>query len=410
MKKYLVVILLLFTGITLTAFIISSTQQRFLVTRYGAKGDSNTVNTQAIQTAINNCSAKGGGVVVIPKGVFLSGALFLQKGVHLQIEKGGVLKGTTNPNDYPQVHTRWEGEEQVFTAAFLNINDQEGTCIYGEGTIDGSGDEWVKQYHRQKQSATPFPKVGRPRLICFQNCSNVRISHLQLHNQAVWCLHILYSHNVTVNHINITAQHNIPSSDGIDIDSSDSVHISNTFIDVNDDCISIKSGKDEDGRRVNKPSRNIIIDSCHFAYGHGGVAMGSEVSGGIHNVLISNCVIDSDNWAPIRFKSQPSRGGVVENITYQNITLHNTRKAFEFNMAWRMVGTIRKPAEVPTIVRNILIKNVSGTVQSAGDMSGLDNSPIQNVTFENCYIKATTGLSLNHVTGIDTTGLHVTLP
>lgn len=409
MKKYILAVLLPAAVVAVTAFAIQPAAKRYLVTDYGAIGDSTTINTSAIQATIDACSAKGGGVVIIPKGVFISGAIFLKKGVDLNIEKNGVLKGTIQPDAYPQINTRWEGEERLFTAAFVNINDMQGTRIYGEGTIDGSGDEWVKRSREQRQAGIPSPKTGHPRLICFQNCSNVRIEGLRLHNQAVWCLHILYSHNVQASNLHITADHNIPSSDGIDIDSSDSVRVSNTFIDVNDDCISIKSGKDDDGRRVNRPSKNIVIDSCHFAYGHGGVAMGSEVTGGINHVLISNCIIDGSNWAPIRFKSQPSRGGVVENITYQNITLNNTRKAFEFNMAWRMVGTVREAAKVPTIVRNILIKNVSGTVQAVGDMSGLDKSPIEGVTFENCAIKAETGLVLRNVTKIDTTNFHLSV-
>lgn len=411
MKKLLIICPVLAVAIAIMAFVSSTGKaKRFLVTDYGAKGDSVTVNTQAIQKAIDDCSAKGGGQVVIPKGIFSSGAIFLKKGVDLYIEKDGVLKGTTNQNDYPQINTRWEGEERLWTSAFVNIIDQEGTHISGEGTIDGSGDAWLSNSRQPRAAGAPAaPRLGRPRLICFQNCKNVTIENLHLHNQAVWCLHILYSSKVTASNLNITANHDIPSSDGIDVDSSTGVHITKTFIDVNDDCISIKSGKDDDGRRVNRPSDGIVIDECHFAYGHGGVAMGSEVTGGIKNVLINNCLIDGSNWAPIRFKSQPSRGGVVENITYQNITLKDTRKAFEFNMAWRLVGTVREAAKVPTIVRNILIKNVSGTVKSAGDMSGLDNSPIEGVKFVDCKIKAETGLILKNVTKLDTAGLAMTV-
>lgn len=371
----------------------ASAQKHFPITKYGASPDS-VLNTRAIQQAIDQCSAAGGGTVVVPAGAFRTGAIFLKTGVNLEIEKGGVIKGSINMNDYPQVDTRWEGVERTWTSALVNITGLEGTRIYGAGTIDGSGDTWQT-------------RGKRPRLICFQNCKNVSISGLQLHNQAVWCLHILYSHNVLAKNLHITAAHNIPSSDGIDIDSSDSVRVTGTFIDVNDDCISIKSGKDDDGRRVNRPSKNIRIDHCHLAYGHGGVAMGSEVSGGISQVLISDCLIDSGNWAPIRFKSQPSRGGIIEDITYQNITLNQTKKAVEFNMAWRMVGPAQPPAKVPTIVRNILIKNVSGNVETVGDMTGLDNSPISGVKFVNCHIQANTGLKLHQVMAIDTSGLHV---
>jgi exo-poly-alpha-galacturonosidase len=378
---------------------------RFLVTDYGAKGDSMTLNTSFIQAAINDCAVKGGGVVVIPKGIFISGAIFLKKDVNLSVEEGGILKGSTALSDYPQIRTRWEGENRVWTSALINAIDLDGTKISGNGTIDGSGDLWLKNSRSVRNEPSAAPRLGRPRLICFQNCKNVKIGHLRLHNQAVWCLHILYCSHVLVEDLHITADHDIPSSDGIDIDSSTEVWVSSCFIDVNDDCISIKSGKDEDGLLVNRPSHNITIVDCHFAYGHGGVAMGSETSGGISNVVIDHCLIDSQNWAPIRFKSQPSRGGVVENITYENIELHNTRKAFEFNMAWRMVGKTKPPSKVPPVVQNILIKNVTGDVKAVGEMLGLDNSPIQGVKFVNCTIKAQTGFILHNVADIDTAGL-----
>lgn len=198
---------------------------------------------------------------------------------------------------------------------------------------------------------------------------------------------MLYSEDVRLENLNIRARHDIRSSDGIDIDSSRHVLITGVDIDVNDDCISIKCGKDEDGRRVNRPAEDIIVENSHFRYGHGGVAMGSETSGGIRNVEIRNCVMDSDNWAPIRFKSQPSRGGVVENIVYRDIQLNGTRKAFEFNMAWRMVNP-KPPADPLPVVRNVHIINVSGTVRAVGDMSGLEGSPIRGVTLENCHLTA----------------------
>lgn len=407
------------SGILIVSLLISSSfifstgaKKRYVITDYGAKSDTVTVNTKAIQKAIDVCAAKGGGIVVVPKGIFISGAIFLKKKVSLTIDKGGVLKGSSNQDDYPQIQTRWEGENRLWTSAFINAIGLEGIEINGEGMIDGSGDVWVKQAaqrRRLQQNTTNAPRLGRPRLICFDNCKNVKISGLKLHNQAVWCVHILYSKNVLIENLNITADHNIPSSDGIDIDSSDSVTVSGCYIDVNDDCISIKSGKDEDGLRVNRPSENILIEKCHLEYGHGGVAMGSETSGGIRNVEVRNCVVEAGNWAPIRFKSQPSRGGVVENITYRDIILKNTRKAFEFNMAWRMVAPVKPPANILPIVRNIKLINISGNVNTAGDITGLEGSPIQDVVFENCNIIADKGLVIKYATGVDLSGLKLTV-
>jgi hypothetical protein len=219
---------------------------------------------------------------------------------------------------------------------------------------------------------------------------------------------MVYCENGLIENLTIRAEHYIPSSDGIDIDSCKGVRIVGCDIDVNDDCISLKSGKDEDGRRVNRPCEDIIIEKTRFAYGHGGAAMGSEVSGGIRNVEIRDCVVDAENWAPIRFKSQPSRGGIVENITYRNIEIKNARSAFDFNMEWRMVNPA-PPVEPLTKVRNVKIINVSGNVGSAGVIHGLPGSPIEGITFDNCNLTARTGLRIENAVKVDTSGLHLTV-
>jgi polygalacturonase len=388
--------------------------KRFVISDFGAGADAKTVNTKAIQAAIDKCAASGGGIVVVPKGTFVSGAIFLKQGTNLYVEKGGVLKGTTNIDDYPMIDTRWEGTEEKWTSAFVNAEGLTNLEISGEGTIDGSGEEWLQNnpFRGGRKSADtpgnpatqpppPGARRGRPRLIGIQNSKHVHVAGLNLHNQAVWCLFLLYSEDVVAENLRITAEHNIPSSDGIDIDSSKHVRVNNVYIDVNDDCISIKSGKDADGLRVNRPAEDIVIENSHFAYGHGGVAMGSETSGGIRNVEVRNCVSDSGNWAPIRFKTQPSRGGVVENITYRDMKLHETRQAFEFNLEWRMVPPIAPPAKVLPVVRNVRIINVSGDVTSVGVIHGLADSPIRDIHFENCQITAQKGFRLEHARNVD---------
>ncbi|HYQ55784.1 MAG TPA: glycoside hydrolase family 28 protein [Draconibacterium sp.] len=425
-------------------------QKIYNISDFGAVSQPDVVNTEAIQSAIDKCAEDGGGTVVVPSGTFLSGAVFFKQAVNLKIEAGGVLKGTTNMADYKLVQTRWEGVEQIWVSALVNVFDVTGFRLSGEGTIDGSGDVWfasrkpvsaVSEGEEQPNlpanigpvregapelgpegglTATPesaayemrevrLPGYARPRLIAIQNCTDVVVEDLTFKNQSSWCLFVLYSKQVEVKDLTIRAVHYIPSSDGIDIDSSDGVRIVAVDIDVNDDCIAIKSGKDEDGRRVNRPAENIHIDSCIFRYGHGGVAMGSEMSGGIRNVEISNSVMEADNWAPIRFKSQPSRGGVVENITYRDLQLNNTRQAFEFNMEWRMVPPIKPASDPLPVVRNVRIINVSGTVGSAGFIHGLKDSPVEYVTFENCDIKATEGLRLENVKNLDLSGLNISV-
>lgn len=390
-----------------------SQSKRILITDFGAIADAATVNTKAIQSAIDQCAASGGCVLVVPKGTFLSGALFLKQGVNLYLEEEAVLKATTNIDDYPQINTRWEGTEEPWTCAFINAEGLADLEISGKGTIDGSGEEWLLRHPgpnpgtgaAHATAANPALKRGRPRLLGIQNSKRVHVAGLNLRNQAVWCLFFLYSEDVVAENLKITAEHNIPSSDGIDIDSCRRVRVNNVYIDVNDDCISIKSGKDADGLRVNRPAEEIIIEHSHFAYGHGGVAMGSETSGGIRNVEVRNCVSDSGNWAPIRFKTQPSRSGVVENITYRDITLHGTKQAFEFNLEWRMVPPIAPPAKVLPVVRNVKIINVSGDVQTVGVMHGLADSPIRDVEFKNCHITAQKGFKLDHLKNVSLAGL-----
>lgn len=392
----LVFMMLVLTGVS---SFLSPKGKQYLITDFGAVADGTTINTVFIQKAIDQCAQDGGGTVVIPNGTFISGSVFLKPKVNFEIKEGGILKGSVNPGDYPQIDTRWEGEEKKWTACLLNAIGLDHIKVSGNGTIDGSGVEWTA-----KGKSLRF---GKPRLIGFQNCSHMVISNLSLLNQASWGLFVLYSDHVEIKNLHIKAAHHIPSSDGIDIDSGNKIHITGCDIDVNDDCISIKSGKDEDGLRVNRPAENILIEKCRFGYGHGGVAMGSETSGGIRNVMVKDCIADSGNWAPIRFKSQPSRGGVVENITYKNIQLNHTKKAFEFNMAWRMVNP-KPPAVILPVVRNVKIINVSGTVDVVGDMHGLPGSPIDGVLFKNCSVTATNGFFIEYAQNVNTNGLNIT--
>jgi Endopolygalacturonase len=417
MSKYVQNTITFLAGLILSVNMMSAgTPVSFDITRFGAVGDGKTLNTQSIQAAIDACSKSGGGTVIVPARKFITGAIFLKQGVNLYIEKDGVLKGSVSQADYPQINTRWEGIERIWTSALINIIDVNNVEVSGEGTIDGSGTEWPGSGHQPGQqrqqvsqaardSIARIPRLGRPRLICFQNCHKVRISDLKFRNQAVWCLHILYCSDVIVKNLDIRAAHTIPSSDGIDVDSSNGVTITGCYIDDNDDCISIKSGKDADGLRINRPSENILVKKCRFGYGHGGVAMGSETSGGIRNIRIISCDVDSGNWAPIRFKTQPSRSGVVENIVYKNIRIKDAKLAFEFNMEWRMVPPIAPPAKVLPVVRNVRFINVSGKVNSLGLIHGLKGSPIYDVKFRKCRLSAQKGLTVDNVKDIDYSGL-----
>lgn len=453
--------------------------QRVLVTERGAVGDGQTVNTKALQAAIDQLATAGGGTLVIPKGTFISGALYFKQGVNLHLEKDAVLKSTVNQADFPPLYTRWEGIERYWSSAFLNFIGMKNVELTGEGLIDGSGDAFAN-FGQGRGGAgrgaakggpgagggqgraggpgsgaaaaaapsAPLPTVAEvygdkipttaalhfapdparlpiinaaglsvrgnpspPRAVVFQNCSNVRVSGLSLKNQARWGFVFIYCDNVVAEKLTVRAERYIPSSDGFDVDSCRKVLITGCDIDVNDDCISLKSGKDEDGRRVNIPCEDVIIEKTRFAYGHGGAAMGSETSGGIRNVEVRDCIVEGGNWAPIRFKSQPTRGGVVENITYRNIEIRDARQAFEFELEWNMRIAIAGAARAVPTVRNVKIVNVNGNVRTVGSMRGLTDSLIDGITFENCSITASErGLLIQNAKNVDTSGLKIKVP
>ena len=466
--------------------------KRYVVTDHGAVGDGTTVNTKALQAVIDRCAADGGGIIVVPPGTFLSGALFFKPGVDLLVEKDAVLKSTIVLAQFPPVYTRWEGIERYWTAAFLNFVGLKNVTVSGEGTIDGSGDAWAGFGRNVRGARGPRPQPGTPsapvgpaagraaspipppdarstigptnpdvlaavpaeplpqpgevyalplpttatlnlapdpahlppinaaglpvpgrgqlsppRALVFQNCTGVRVSGLTLKNQARWGYVFIYCDNVVAENLTAHAEHYIPSSDSMDIDSCRKVLVTGCDFDCNDDCISIKSGKDEDGRRVARPCEDIVVEKTHFRYGHGGVAMGSEVTGGIRNVEVRQCVMDADNWAPIRFKSQPSRGGVVENITYRDIELHGTRKMVEFDLEWNMRINVAGDVRVATKVRNVKLINITGTTETVGVIHGLQDSLIDGVVFENCAISAQRGLRIDNARHIDLSGLKI---
>ena len=375
----------------------------FNVKDFGASGDGVAKDTRAIQDAADAAYADGGGTVVIPAGTYLTGALFFRNGVNLEIQEGAVLVSTVDSDDFPQIPTRFEGTEKYWRCALLNFDNSRGVHVYGGGTILGRGQEWSK--YKNKDGLW-----GRPRMICFTDCPGGLIEDLTMKDHASWCLHVLYTDGFTIDNLNISVSSYVPSSDGVDIDSSCNIKMTDVYTYVTDDCLSIKSGKNEDGRRVGRPSMNILVQNCNFDGGHG-VAMGSEISGCIRNVLIEDCVCGPENRAPVRFKSQPSRGGVVENITFKNMTLNGCGTFIDANLVWRMVEDY-EPFFPRTVLRNIRVINVSGTARTVGTISGDPAAPIPEGTFifDGCRIEADKGLMLSNVEQRNFDGLEVRLP
>lgn len=288
------------------------------VVDHGAVGDGKTLNTKAIQAAINLCPP--GGVVRIPKGVFVSGALFLKSDMTLEIAAGGVLKGSVSVADYePFIQNRFEGWELKTYASLLNAGtlDRAGSAnvhnlsIRGRGTISGGGpilgDAMI--------AANGLRSRGR--LICLMNAANVELQGLTLEETPCWTFHYIYSENVTCHDLTIRSA--VRNGDGIDPDSSRNSYIFNCSFDTGDDCIAIKSGKNPEGNVINRPTENVRIFDCRFTRGHG-ISIGSEMSGGVRDVLVDDCIA-GNLLHGFQIKATPQRGGVVENVTVRDCDL-----------------------------------------------------------------------------------------
>jgi exo-poly-alpha-galacturonosidase len=396
--------------IGLAAFCAPST--RFAITDQGAVGDGKTLNTKAIQMAIDRCASAGGGVVVVPQGTFISGAVFLKQGVNLSLEKGALLKGSQDTNDYPWIETRIAGFEMKWPAALLNADGVTGLEISGPGTIDGSGERWWNDYwtarRLEKDGCDPHFKVARPRLVHIIRSQKVVVRDLLLKDPAFWTLQVTYCDGVTVSNLTVRA-HPVPplraaSSDGIDIDSTRNVLITGCDIECDDDGICLKSGRDADGLRVNRPTENVVIRNCRVGPAAGLVVFGSETAGGIRNVKIYDCRAVSGCEEVVRFKTRMGRGGVVEDVLYENIQADGVRQVFSFNMdafsnTWvpEQFATLPPPDKGTPIFRNIQVRNLTArNCASAGKMVGLKESPLRDLSLENVDIQADSGFTIRN--------------
>jgi exo-poly-alpha-galacturonosidase len=389
--------------------------KRFVITAFGAVGDGKTLNTKAIQGAIDRCSTNGGGVLVVPQGTFITGSIFLKQGVNLCVEKGGVLKGSQNTNDYPWIDTRIAGLEMKWPAALVNADGVTNLQLTGEGTIDGSGERWWIEYwdarRRETNDIDPHFKVGRPRLVHIIRSGNVLVRDLLLKDSAFWNLQLTYCDGVEVRNLTIRAPHapvKAASSDGIDIDSTRNVLITGCDIECDDDAICLKAGRDADGLRVNRPTENVAIRDCHAGHAAGLVVFGSETAGGIRNVKIYNCRADNGCAEVVRFKTRMGRGGVVEDVLYENIEADGARQVFSFNMD--AFSTTWLPEEFRTPVppetgtptfRNITVRNLKArNCASAGRLVGLPESPLRDITLENVDIQAEKAFTIRNALGL----------
>jgi len=319
----------------------------FVITNFGAVADGNTDCSMAIKQAIAACVEAGGGRVVIPAGEFLTGAVHLQSGVNLHLETNAVLQFKTNCEAYlPTVFTRFEGIECFNYSPLIYAFGQKNVAVTGDGTLDGQADDsnwlgWKGQKNvtagTQKTARARLDKMNndgvpvadrifgngdflRPNFIQFNQCQNVLIEGVKVRRSPMWELHPLLCTNVTVRGVDIRSHG--ANNDGCDPESCKDVLIENCIFDTGDDCIAIKSGRNADGRRVGVPSQNLIIRNCTMRDGHGGVTVGSEISGSCSNVFVENCEMSSpDLTCALRLKSNAMRGGTLQNIFMRNVNV-----------------------------------------------------------------------------------------
>ena len=444
--------------------VVQSTQFRadsFLVTRYGAVPDGVTLNTKAINDAISDASAKGGGVVVVPEGLWLTGPIVLKSNVNLHLKRNALLQFTGDFDQYPLVEGNWEGLPQMRNQSPVSATNATNIAITGKGVIDGAGDAWrmvkkgklnesqwkklvasggvlsedKKTWYPSEKSLlgstmkNPGEITGnkspefyksvkdflRPNLLVLTNCDRVLLEDVTFQNSPAWCLHPLMSKNITIRGIFVKNPWYAQNGDGIDLESCSNVLIENSVFDVGDDGICIKSGRDAAGRKRALPTQNVIVRHCTVYAAHGGFVIGSEMSGGAKNIWVDNCTFMGTDIG-LRFKTTRGRGGVVENINISNIYMKDiVGEAILFDMYYAaqdpipLVGEKREPPKVETLpvteetpqFRNFHISNVvANGAEKAIFVRGLPEMNVQAIVMENMVLQAHQGLDMTEGSNI----------
>ncbi len=337
----------------------------YLVSDYGAVGDGKRLNTTSIQKAIDAAMQDGGGLVVIPKGTFLSGAIFLKKGVSLRVD--GTLLGSSEIKDYPMGKTRFEGHEEIWPCALVNMKGLEDAMLFGKGVIDGNGIPFYKEFWEKRDDAIskdlPFVNkdVPRPRLVYIHASSHVVVDGLSLVNSGFWNLHLYDCHDVVVSHIRVESPHEGEvrgaSTDGIDIDMCHHVVVTDSYFEVDDDCICIKGGKGRDACKLNEPTRDILIQRCEIGFGHGAVTFGSEACR-VENVTVRNLKVSGENQL-VRFKFREDTEQWFRHIIFDSITMTG-------GVVFAIRPWVSRQDEVdgsdrPSVIDDLVVRHVKAT-------------------------------------------------
>lgn len=368
----------------------------FNIVDYGAVGDGQTDATESFKQAIAAAVQVGGGTIYVPSGIYKTGSIRLESHISLEVSPGATLSFVTNQDAYPVVHSRWEGWTQDVYQSCIYAEHAENIKICGGGIIDGNGAEWWDLFRNRRQEL----RYPRPKLISFEQSNRITIQDVELRNSPAWTINPILSHNITVDNVSIINPADSPNTDGIDPESCSNVRISNCNIDVGDDCIAIKAGTEDAREKV--ACENITITNCTMIHGHGGVVLGSEMSGDIRNVVISNCIFKQTDRG-IRLKSRRGRGGVVEDIRVDNVIMDEVISPFILNLYY-FCGPRGKEKyvwdknpypitdETPMFRRihfnNITARNVQG---AAGFIYGLAENYVSDISFNNISVALAEG-------------------
>jgi len=426
----------------------------FNILSFQAKMSGAALNTVSIQSAIDQCNKRGGGTVVIPQGIWISGPLYLKSNVNLHLNQGALLIFTTDKSKFQLVRGDYEGKTAARNESPINGNDLENIAITGKGIIDGNGDAWRAVNESQLTSAqwkekiasggvlsdnhkTWYPSIQfkeaqqkgksmliapgqdlqsfndmkdflRPNLLVLKNCKKVLIEGLTFQNSAAWCLHPILCENLTITGVRVKNPAYAQNGDGMDLESCKRFIVENSLLDVGDDAICIKSGKDEEGRKRGKPTAEGIIRGNTVYSGHGGVVIGSEMSGGANNIFIENCTFMGTDKG-LRFKSTRGRGGVVENIFARNIMMKDiVAEAIFFDLYYFVkFATDGARDERPVVnegtpvFRNMVFEDIiCDGAKTAVFIRGLPEMKVKNISLRNSEFTADKGSEITDAEGI----------
>jgi len=431
------------------------------IVKYGAVPDGNTLNTKSVNAAIDACNEKGGGVVLVPSGLWLTGPVVLKSNVNLHLAAGATLLFTEDKTQYPLVKANWEGLPQMRNQSPLSATGAVNIAITGKGIIDGNGDGW-RAVKKDKLTESQWKKLVasgglvsedqktwypsekflkgskmqnpgaispekdeafyesikdflRPNLLLLTSCKNILLEGVTFQNSPAWCLHPLMCEQLTVRNVFVKNPWYAQNGDGIDAESCKNVLIENSVFDVGDDALCMKSGRDADGRKRGMPIENVIIRGCTVYAAHGGFVIGSEMSGGARNIYVSNCTFLGTDIG-LRFKTTRGRGGIVENIFIRDIYMKDIpAEAILFDMYYMAkdpVALSGEKRELPKVelkavdettpqFRNFHISNVYCNGAEKGIfVRGLPEMHIKDIVLENMVLQAKKGFDVQEATGI----------